>query len=95
MRCFSEGLKNEFETAVVNETSVFEPSKFYCTRVRDLKVIILGVINEYLIFYFFIINNTMCMQREMVKWLEVVGCRSAGSGFELPIGQPLIEEFFL
>ena len=37
----------------------------------------------------------MCMQREMVKWLEVVGCRSAGSGFELPIGQPLIEEFFL
>ena len=29
---FSEGLKNEFETAVVNEPSVFEPLKFYCTR---------------------------------------------------------------
>ena len=27
---FSLGLKNEFETAVVNEPSVFEPSKFYC-----------------------------------------------------------------
>ena len=27
---FSKGLKNEFETAVVNEPSVFEPSKSYC-----------------------------------------------------------------
>ena len=27
---FSKGLKNEFETAVVNESSVFEPLKFYC-----------------------------------------------------------------
>ena len=26
----SKGLKKEFETAVVNEPSVFEPSKFYC-----------------------------------------------------------------
>ena len=26
----SKGLKNEFETAMVNEPSVFEPSKFYC-----------------------------------------------------------------
>ena len=25
-----KGLKNEFETAVVNEPSVFEPLKFYC-----------------------------------------------------------------
>ena len=25
------GLKNEFEIAVVNEPSVFEPLKFYCT----------------------------------------------------------------
>ena len=28
---FSKGLKNEFETAVINESSVFEPLKFYCT----------------------------------------------------------------
>ena len=28
---FSKGLNNEFETAVVNEPSVFEPLKFYCT----------------------------------------------------------------
>ena len=27
---FSKGLKNEFETAVVNELSVFEPLKIYC-----------------------------------------------------------------
>ena len=27
---FSLGLKNEFEIAVVNEPSVFEPLKFYC-----------------------------------------------------------------
>ena len=29
---FSKGLKNEFETAVVNEPSVFEPLKFYCNK---------------------------------------------------------------
>ena len=28
---FSNGLKNEFEIAVVNEPSVFEPLKFYCS----------------------------------------------------------------
>ena len=27
----SKGSKNEFETAVVNEPSVFEPLKFYCS----------------------------------------------------------------
>ena len=27
---FSKGLKNEFETSLVNEPSVFEPVKFYC-----------------------------------------------------------------
>ena len=26
----SKGLKNEFETAMVNEPSVFKPLKFYC-----------------------------------------------------------------
>ena len=30
MGFFIKGLKNEFETAVVNEPSVFEPLKFYC-----------------------------------------------------------------
>ena len=30
MGLFSYGLKNEFETVVVNEPSVFEPLKFYC-----------------------------------------------------------------
>ena len=30
---FSKGLKNELETAAVNEQSVFKPPKFYCNRV--------------------------------------------------------------
>ena len=30
MGFFSKGLKNEFEQAMVNESSVFEPLKFYC-----------------------------------------------------------------
>ena len=30
MGFFLKRLKNEFETAVVNEPSVFEPLKFYC-----------------------------------------------------------------
>ena len=27
---FSKGFKNEFEIAVVNQPSMFEPLKFYC-----------------------------------------------------------------
>ena len=33
---FSKGLKNEFETAAVNESSVFEPLKFYCNSHQDI-----------------------------------------------------------
>ena len=32
---FSKELKNEFETAVVNEPSGFEPLKFYCIYDRE------------------------------------------------------------
>ena len=32
MGFFLKGLQNEFEIAVVNEPSVFEPLKFYCSR---------------------------------------------------------------
>ena len=31
---FSKGLKNEFERAMVNEPSVFEPLKFYCIMLK-------------------------------------------------------------
>ena len=31
MGFFSKALKNEFETAIVNELSVFEPLMIYCT----------------------------------------------------------------
>ena len=34
---FSKGLKNEFETGVVNEPSVFEPLKFYCSIKPTIK----------------------------------------------------------
>ena len=39
---FSKGLNNEFETAVVNEPSVFEPLKFYCTKfeIQNLRVVL-------------------------------------------------------
>ena len=33
MGFFTYGLKNEFETAVVNEPSVFELLKFYCIAI--------------------------------------------------------------
>ena len=33
MGFFSKGLKNEFETAAVNEPSVFESLKFYCMHI--------------------------------------------------------------
>ena len=31
--CTHKGLKNAFETAVVNEPSVLEPLKFYCNYI--------------------------------------------------------------
>ena len=34
---FPKGLKNEFETAVVNEPSVFEPLKFYCITTKTYR----------------------------------------------------------
>ena len=38
MGFFSKGLKNGFETAVVNEPSVFEPLKIYCLCIYDADV---------------------------------------------------------
>ena len=32
------GLKNEFERAVVNQPSVFEPSKFYCIAYEQVLI---------------------------------------------------------
>ena len=59
--CFSKGLKYEFETAVVNESSVFEPLKFYCT------VTIINVIdNQILLVY----------KQEHHMWVSTVGCSS-------------------
>ena len=38
MGFFSKGVKNEFETAMVNEPLVFEPLKFYCTGTSKIAV---------------------------------------------------------
>ena len=35
---FGQGLKNEFEIAVVNEPSVFEPLKFYCMSSCTIRI---------------------------------------------------------
>ena len=41
-KIFSKGLKNMFETALVNEPSVFEPLKFYCNSVFAYFLIAFG-----------------------------------------------------
>ena len=46
MRFFSKGFKNEFETAVVNEPSVFEPLKFYCILLIFENIYILTLFTE-------------------------------------------------
>ena len=56
----SKGLKKEFETAVVNEPSVFEPLKFYCRYgfqcvltkelfLFNVLLLVLGVVHHYVI----------------------------------------------
>ena len=40
---FSKGLKNEFETAVVNEPSVFEPLKSYCNYLAYSTLVIINI----------------------------------------------------
>ena len=53
---FSEGLKNEFETAVVNEPSVFEPLKFYC--IFSFFFFIYYLCYNYYFYYFFCRQTT-------------------------------------
>ena len=40
---YFRGLKNEYETAVINEPSVFDPLKFYC--IREITQVLLNVVN--------------------------------------------------
>ena len=46
----SQGLKNEFETAVVNEPSVFQPLKFYCINEYHFQLMKLFIFNRHLCF---------------------------------------------
>ena len=43
MGFFSNGLQNEFETAVVNEPSVFEPLKIYCVALKTNSIVVTTV----------------------------------------------------
>ena len=52
VRICSTGLKNEFETAMVNEPSVFEPLKFYCKNIP--KTILQTPPNLEALVYFFL-----------------------------------------
>ena len=38
---FSKGLKKEFEIVMVNESSVFEPLKFYCNMYMCVRLLLL------------------------------------------------------
>ena len=40
----SKGPKNEFEIAMVNEPSVFEPLKFYCIGIYFLETVIMCIL---------------------------------------------------
>ena len=53
---FSKGLKNQFQTAMVNEPSVFEQLKFYCMP------LILN--NQALIVFFIVIFVKSCLQND-------------------------------
>ena len=54
---FSKGLKNEFETAVVNKPPVFEPLKFYCIMTRHKNCHAKGSFNEGFTTYVFVENK--------------------------------------
>ena len=51
------GLKNEFEIAVVNEPSVFEPLKFYCMAMHK------GI---------FIMQNSILKRKQLKQGLPVL-----------------------
>ena len=47
---FSKGFKKEFERAVVNEPSVFEPLKFYCKNVYKICYLSSPLVQRHYIF---------------------------------------------
>ena len=63
---FSEGLKDEFETAGVNEPSVFEALKFYCS-VYVISGLMAFWIDKYLSFYFVSRSSFPCLMLGLRK----------------------------
>ena len=65
MEFFSDGLKKEFETVVVNEPSVFEPLKFYCifsNKERSTELRCMGI--RPCFFFYFHLKTGMGLYKE-------------------------------
>ena len=58
---FSEGLKNEFETAMVNEPSVLEPLEFYCYLKMHFHIILFAAAQVVLAIYSIFVIQTPSM----------------------------------
>ena len=52
MRFCPKGIKKEFETAVVNEPSVFEPLKFYCIKSQNVVLFVKEMAENILVYPF-------------------------------------------
>ena len=70
----SKGLKNEFEPAVVNEPSVFEPLKFYC-KLNRYTLCFLGILSHLLVSTgSFVVTLVSASASAMASKLDVVPC---------------------
>ena len=64
----SKGPKNEFETAVVNEPSVFEPLKFYCMWQMDT---VIGIAQAVLLVQVCTSRRTSCNSVLLLNEFEI------------------------
>ena len=70
----SKGLKNELETAVVNEPSVFEPRTFYC-KLNRYTLCFLSILSHLLVSTgSFVVTLVSASASAMASKLDVVSC---------------------
>ena len=69
MDFFCSGLKNDFETAVVNEPSVLEPLKFYCNFIYRL---FLKLNSEVMKLFVVTVNGTNYFFKQILKKIKNV-----------------------
>ena len=84
----SKGLKNEFETAMVNEPSVLEPLKFYCIYILyyTQTLCIMGVTHMYKISFY--VRNCKwwhefdrCCQGRLLYFILISKADQSGDSF--------------